>query len=157
MDITHEHRIFEGKYKNVLFSIAESKIVKCKAQNLDWWSYYIFIELDKLPDRVNPETFWLQTKTDGVFTYYPHLEHQLLNEIYFYQPMTYYVKASGFENDQSKAIKIGCDCLHEAEFDYKSSKLYLSDIKIHVKLTIDSLYDHIPEYGNLKIKNIKKN
>jgi hypothetical protein len=145
MDITHEYKWRKGKYKDVAFNIVYSEIVKYRNKELNWWTYYIYIELDKLPDRVKPKTFWLELKTTkneyGVFHYYPYLKHQILSEIYFYNPMTEYSKTSGFEEPQPKIIGIGCDC-------GSRSNLHIFDIKDQVKLTIDSFYDLIPEYGN---------
>lgn len=54
--------------------------------------------------------------------------------------MTEYIKVSGFEDYQPKIIGIGCDCGRPFNVTFR-------DIKAQVKLTIDSLYDLIPEYG----------
>jgi|DEB0MinimDraft_6_1074348.scaffolds.fasta_scaffold00065_47 hypothetical protein len=133
---------YSGIYKSVGFEIkfleGDSDRNSLIPYSDGHWVYYIFICLGNLPNRVNPETFWLPND-------YCYYEHEILNEIYFYGGITYYHKTCGFDDGQEKIIKVGCDFNHGWDQD----KYYtLVNIYVHVKKTIDSLYKLIPEYGS---------
>jgi hypothetical protein len=132
---------YSGRYKSVGFEIKffeDSDRVSLIPFSHGHWVYYIFIYLENLPNRVNPETFWSPSN------YYCYYKHEILNEIYFYGGITYYHKTWGFDDGQEKIIKVGCDFNHS----WDQSEYYtLENIQVHVKKTIDSLYKVIPEYG----------
>lgn len=139
MNISNIFTTYEGIYKSVGFQIRFFEGDSDSDSLLSGhWVYYIFICLENLPNRVNPETFWLPND-------YCYYEHEILNEIYFYGGITYYHKACGFEDGQKKIIKVGCDFNHSFDLGVCYT---LEDIQVHVKKTIDSLYKVIPEYGS---------
>tara|TARA_R110002020_G_scaffold357043_9_gene569517 strand:+ start:3538 stop:3990 length:453 start_codon:yes stop_codon:yes gene_type:complete len=143
MNISNIFNTYQGIYKNIYFEIKffEGDSIPYSHGH---WVYYIFICLDNLPNRVKPETFWFPLKGTKGFRYYCNYTHKILNEIYFYRGITFYNKICGFEDGQEKIIKVGCDFNHT----YDQDEYYtLEDIQVHVKKTIDSLYQVIPEYG----------
>ena len=159
MKITKESTTHAGIYKNVHFEIVyhyipRSNNIDARSFDKGWWTYYISINLEDLPDRINPDSFWLPFENiSNSFMDYRYTDHKILNEIYFYGGITFYSKSSGLEEGNPKIIKVGCDFAHLCDLDRHYS---VEDIQEHVKVTIDSLYEVIPEYGKeLEVNNEK--
>lgn len=149
MKITEKLNTYQGRYRDVGFEIVYNE--RINNSNLDdpsldrrWWTYYIYINLEKLPDRVNPDSFWLPFENIYNIRMYRYSYHKILNEINFYGGITFYSKSCGLEEGNPKTIKVGCDFNHSWD---QGSYYCLEDIQSHVTVTIDSLYEVIPEYG----------
>ena len=136
---------YTGYYKDVFFEINQIFRPSLKRPSLKidsyidnfYWTYYIFIDIDKIPKKYNPNSFWLPLET---------YEYGTLNNIYFYSGITFYSKVSGLEEGQKKIIKVGCDFNHLWDLERGYAYSY-EDIYSHVTKTIHSLFDQIPEYG----------
>lgn len=141
------HKITEycGTYRSVSFSAKHN--VFWWAKDNPHWTYYITIGLNRLPDRVNPESFWLtETNEDG---YYSCHRIPIIGDIYFHGRLTFYLK----EDRGLRCVTLGCDYNHiwdrnditgnlfEYSFDY---------VFADVKKTIDSFLDLVPEYEKLE-------
>lgn len=144
---------YTGYYKDVFFEINQIFTPNLKTDlYIDdfYWTYYIFIELEKIPKKYNPNSFWLPLDTYKIGTYngtmYNYDNHPLLNNIYFYSGISFYSKVSGLEQGEKKVIKVGCDFDHAWDRERGYAYPY-EDIYEHVTKTIHSLYDVMPEYG----------
>ncbi len=93
---------------------------------------------------MNPDSFWLPFENISNIRRYGYFSHKILNEINFYGGITFYKKSCGLEEGTPKIIKVGCDFNHYGD---QGMNYCLEDIQKHVKMTIDSLYEVIPEYG----------
>jgi len=132
---------YTGYYKDVFYEI--NKIFKNQDNDEYYWTYYIFIEIEKIPKKYNPNSFWL-TK---IKSYYDYNDHEKLNNIYFYSGISYYSKVSGLEEGEKKIIKVGCDFHHLWDVERGLSYSY-DDIYAHLNKTIHSLFNEMPEYSN---------
>jgi len=156
MSETNMNKIIKhiGFYKDVFFEINQNFSQNLKKsfnrEDSHWWTYYIDIELEKIPKKYNPDSFWLPLeryelgKHHG--TMYNYDNHTTLNNIYFYCGITFYSKVTGLEEGEKKIIKVGCDFNHAWDMERGYAYSY-EDIYSHVIKTIHSLHDEIQGYG----------
>jgi len=144
--------VWYGKYKGVDFEINKFESHEGK----DSWTYYISLWLDRIPEKYNPDGFWLEGKKDRSYVHYDYFSHNVINSIEFHHGCTYYSKESGFDGSP-KIIKIGCDYQHY----WDEGKSYdLNTLTRDVMNTIDAFIRLIPGYkywcrGNGKLYDLK--
>ena len=154
MSETNKRIIYTGFYKDVFFEINQifrpNLKIDFNVEDYYWWTYYIHIDIEKIPKKYNPDSFWLPLehyqlgKHHG--TMYNYDNHTTLNNIYFYSGITFYSKVRGLEEGEKKIIKVGCDFNHSWDMERGYAYSY-EDIYSHVIKTIHSLHDEIQGYG----------
>lgn len=145
-------KVWRGKYDGVDFEINNFKL-----GDIDQWTFYLFIFLDRIPDKKLSKSFWLKPKNAHLginMTYYDYYSHPIISEIDFHGGCTWYSKESGFDGEE-KIIKVGCDYGHSCD----EGNIYdLDDILSDVKKAINSFRKLVPNYkywccGNGKLYN----
>ena len=121
-----------------------------------WWTYYIVLSLNRLPERVNPDSFWLEPKKPD-YEFYDYNNHPTIKKIDFYGGITFYEKKGGIDesNMTKKRIKIGCDYSHSWDLAPCGEKFIEYDfdhIYTGVTNTINSFLVIVPEYEELEEK-----
>lgn len=135
-DKYQKRTIWQGIYKNIIYEIFGTKSDKRLSRFNNFWTYYVYLLINDIPEKYNPESFWLEFK-NGLYDYY---NHPLLSQIDFHGGISYYKKEICQDN---QAIKIGCDYQHLWDMN---ASYTLSMIDADAKKTIDSIYKLMPEY-----------
>jgi hypothetical protein len=147
-----------GTYKGVAFEINNFQFEpnKFEPQGKDCWAHYIILHLNRIPEKYNPESFWLKGKMNRNMAHYDYYAHEIIGKIEFHGGCTWYSKEHGFDGEE-KIIKIGCDYQHS----WDEGKRYdLEYVKRQVEETVDSFLNFIPDYkywccGNGKLYDLK--
>lgn len=147
LNYTQKTTSYKGFYRNIVFEIAKNYISNTTRY---WGTYYICIDIHKIPEKYNPNSFWLENIYDDKtkYSFYDYDKHEKLSSIYFYSGITFYSKIY-VRPETFKRIKVGCDFNHL--WDEETNYTY-DDISKNVIKTIDSLYEEMPEYGNVQKK-----
>lgn len=109
-----------------------------------WFTYYIWLNIDKIPEKHDPDSFLLEPEFMQVKEGLPvrckfdEYSHPVIGEIYFHGGITYYKR----QMYSTRQIKMGCDYNH-----YNDDGGYLEGVKEDVIRTIDSVYELMPGYG----------
>ena len=133
--------VWNDTYDGVSFEIQNFKIGAKPA-----WTFYLYLSLNKIPDKKLSNSFWLKPKKyKNQFSeriYYDYNAHPIISNIEWHCGCTWYSKESGFDNEK-KVIKIGCDYQHlyDDERDY-SVEYILEDVKRAIK----SFRKLLPDY-----------
>ncbi len=139
MKITkRETEIWTGSHKGVTFEINKFK----SYTGGDNWTHYIFIRLERIPDTVMAERFWLSGEVDSKGRVNYKTWESIINHLEFHGGCTWYSKEQGFDGG-NKAVKIGCDYQHYWD---EGREYDLQDIMFEVEKTIDSFLDIVPDY-----------
>ena len=143
MDSMRRKEVWNGKYRGVVFEIQHFSM---EGYNTNCWTHYIYLHLDRIPEKYNPDSFWLKGEGSpfgsGKNIYYHESTHPVLGAIEFHGGCTWYSKESGFD-DSTKMIKIGCDYQHYMD---EQEHYNLDSVYSEVKRTIDSFLTMIPDY-----------
>lgn len=145
--------IWKGVYRGVSFEI-KNWTRNDNQDKKERWAYYLIINLERIPQKYSPNSFWLDGKKVYGRISYNYFNHNILNDLDWHGGITWYSKINGFDGDE-KIIKVGCDYQHY----WDEGKTYnLNYIKNDVKETIDKFLKHIPDYkyrcvGNGKLYN----
>ena len=146
MNITEiKTKVWTGTYRGVSFEIYNFKRPPNVVDNYesDNWTYYLIIQLNKIPKESNPDSFWLKGKADDKGrVFYPYYKNDVIMDIEFHGGCTWYSKERGFDGE-NKVIKIGCDYQHlwDEGIDY-----YIEWVQKDVMDTIDSFLLRVPDY-----------
>ena len=100
-----ETEIWKGIYRGVDFEINHFKV---NPNSEDCWTHYIYLHLDRIPERYNPASFWLKGKKHGRHIIYEYNKHPIISRLEWHGGCTWYSKESGFDGSQ-KIIKLGWD------------------------------------------------
>jgi hypothetical protein len=145
-----EKQVWAGSYRGIDFEINNFK------RDNNCWTHYIFLHLDRIPEKYDPGSFWLKGAKKRSMIMYDYYDHPIIGKIKFHGGITWYSKENGFDNSP-KVIKVGCDYQHA----WDEGKLYgLEYVKNEVIETIDSFLEFIPDYkywccGNGKLYDLK--
>lgn len=134
MNETIKHKeVWNGEYRGIKFEIQKFHLCEKEA-----WTYYIYINLERIPKKYKPNSFWLRDKNGkGHYDYYSHC----MSDIQFHGGMTWYSKV--FSSKIHRIIKIGCDYQH---YHDEGCYYHVDMIILDVKETIDSFRDMIKGY-----------
>ncbi len=139
--VIEESNIWEGLYKCIPFEI------KCRPffsplEDQEAWTYYIYLCVDYIPEKYDPESFWMRIGDQSRYA-----DHPILSELDWHYEITYYRRVNDFDGEK-RIIKVGCDYLH-----WDDKKHYdIDHIKKDVKRTIESFLFLVPEYGKKEDK-----
>ena len=152
-----ETNIWHGVYRGVNFEINNFKTpIYDSEDKQDNWTYYLYIQLNKIPEENKPNSFWLKGKADDKGrVYYKYYKHHVITNIDLAGGCTWYSKEAGFDGE-NKVIKIGCDYQHYWDEGYTYDLEY---IKSDVKNSIGKFLEFIPNYkywcrGNGSLYNL---
>jgi hypothetical protein len=156
MNIKEIHKkIWRGTYDGVNFEI------NCLNNNnseefKEWWTFYLYIFLNRIPEEYKPDSYWLDGKKDSFGILYKYYDHSVLSRLNWHAGITWYSKERGFDGDD-KVIKVGCDYQHYCDEGYFYN---IDSVKIDVKQCIDSFKRYVPTYkywccGNGKLYDLK--
>ncbi len=135
INIGEEKKVYSGYYKNICFEINyRNEGMPCR--KMDWWTYYIYLCVDDIPEKYDPESFWMKTRDT-------YSGHSILANLEWHGEITYFRKVAGFD-DEKRRIQVGCDYMHWGDEDRRYDLEY---IKNDVKRTIESFLYLVPEYG----------
>jgi hypothetical protein len=145
-------KIWNGIHKGVDFEIRNFQDFRGN----ECWNYYLIVNISRIPENYNPNSFWLKGKKVGKFINYDYMSHEIISKIYFHGGCTWYSKERGFDGDD-KIIKIGCDYQHIWD---EGEKYNLEDVLSDVLKSIESFLTFIPNYkykccGNGKLYDLK--
>lgn len=118
---------WSGQFNGVQFEIQNFNPYNSK----DFWTFYLYISIDKIPKENNPESFWLPPeKDDRGHIRYDYYKHQILGEIEWHCGMTFYSKEAGFD-ESPRIIKVGCDFQHywDEGRDYDLEDVYAEAVE----------------------------
>lgn len=141
-----ELKIYSGAYRGVGFEINNWQSKGIHDEMRDQWTYYIIIQLGKIPVENNPESFWLvpRRSDNNRHVFYDYHKHPVLNEMFFHGGITWYSKESNEDQlPEQRVIKIGCDFQHYRDEGMRYS---LDFVLSEVKRTIDEFKTAIPNY-----------
>lgn len=149
-----EKQVFSAHYRGISFEIQHWLTPELRAENYFFeekenWTYYLYIHLDRIPEKFKPNSFWLKRREskekDDFYSHhacYDYYGHRIISNIDFHCGITYYSKESGFDGE-SKIIKIGCDFSHLYDEGKKYSLEYIVE---EAKKSIDSFRELVPGY-----------
>ena len=120
------------------------------------WNYYIFLHLAAIPDKYNPDSFWLEdiieemTEGSGKYwTLHRYYEHHIIGIIPLHGGITWYSKETQLEPKCNRVIKIGCDYAHlydREQFD-RGHVIKFNEVLKDVLESIDVIREEImPDY-----------
>jgi len=136
-----------GIYKGVAFEINNWKTPPniYDIEEKDYWTYYLYLYLDRIPKEDNPHSYWLSGRKVYNLIYYNFHKHDVMNDLDWHGGLTWYSKEKGFDGS-GKVIKIGCDYSHS----WDEGRFYdLEDVKSDCKNTIEMFLQKVPNYGKL--------
>jgi len=123
------------------------------------WTYYLILEIDKIPEENDPKGYWLKPNKDERYdiVLYKYYDHPVMPDLDWHGGMTWYNKESGWEG-QSKVIKIGCDYQHSWD---EGMTFTLEGLKNDVANTINRFLEKVPNYkyrcnGNGKLYDLSE-
>lgn len=108
------------------------------------WTYYLIIELDKIPEENNPESYWIKPIKDERFsmTTYAYYKHDVIPNLDWHGGISWYSKEAGID-DTPRVIKIGCDYSHL----WDEGMIYDLDlVKAEVRCSIEEFIRRVPKY-----------
>ena len=138
-------RVWNGTYRGVDFEINNFKTPPniFDHEEKDNWTYYLILQLNKIPKENDPDSFWLDGEADDKGrVFYKYYHHNIINNIDFQGGCTWYSKLAGFDG-ANKVIKIGCDYQHSWN---EGMTYHLDIVTSDVKNTIDAFLNFIPDY-----------
>jgi len=162
--------VWSGTHMGISFEIQNWKTPEYTSKDgelyipeREHWTYYLYINLDRIPDKNLADSLWLDrviregdTFSARVPCYQEYL-NEILNRIDFHGGITWYSKESGFDN-APRIIKVGCDFSHY--FD-EGRHYTLEDVLSEAKYSVVSLREVIPSYkywccGNGKLYDLNE-
>ena len=154
-----ETDVWFGEYLGVRFEINhwETPPNEFEPNGRDHWTYYLIIELDKIPEDNDRESYWLEPQKDDKFSWtsYEYYNHPVLANLDWHGGPTWYSKEAGIDNTP-RVIKIGCDYQHL----WDEGMTYNVDmVQGDVKRSIECFITAVPDYkyrcmGNGKLYSI---
>lgn len=141
INIGEEKKVYSGCYKNICFEINCRPFLRRLRREPDAWTYYIYLCVDDIPEKYDPESFWMKTRDS-------YSGHSILANLEWHWGITYFRKVAGFD-DEKRRIQVGCDYLH---LEDEERHYNLDYIKNDVKRTIESFLYLMPEYGKKEDK-----
>ena len=149
-----------GIYRGVAFEINNfiTEAVRDIIPEKENWTYYLRLQLDRIPKESDPKSYWLEPQKDEKFgrTSYKYYQHQMA-DLNWHGGMTWYSKETGID-DTPKSIKIGCDYQHI----WDEGVFYNIDfVTRDVQNTIDDFLLLVPNYkyrcgGNGKLYKLSE-
>jgi len=140
-----ETEIWEGTYRGVDFEIKHFRRPpnEFNHEETHHWTYYLIIDLSKIPKESKPNQLWLKAKPDDKGrVFYRYNNCFLISHLDFHGGCTYYSKLGGFDGS-SRVVKIGCDYQHLWDEGY----IYdLEWVTGDVIKTIEQFLTYIPDY-----------
>lgn len=138
-------RIWRGTYMGVDFEINNFKMGGVlDFPERDCWAHYMYIKLDRVPNKEIRKSFWLKPSKDTSFgrKWYNYFKSDWCGRIEFHGGCTWYSKESGLDGFE-KIVKIGCDYQHS----WDEGKYYDVDyVKAQVLKTIESFWIYVGNY-----------
>lgn len=107
-----------------------------------YWTHYIIIHLNRIPDAKIANKLWLKGKADKGRVTYNYYKSTIVDRLVFHGGCTWYSKESGFDG-AVKCVKIGCDYSHYWDEGYEYSIEYVQE---EVQKSIDSFLNIVPDY-----------
>ena len=108
MRIPNLKRAWRGEHDGVQFEVQNFTPYPGR----DAWTFYLFICLDRIPEKSQPETYWLPPQKDEKGRiHYDYYAHSILNSIEWHRGITWYSKKHGFDGEK-RVVKVGCDFRH---------------------------------------------
>ena len=110
------------------------------------WNYYINICIDRIPEKYDPESFWLKPQKILSNYLYQYLEHPIIGSIEMHGGVTFYEKSliKNFHKEKEiRIIQVGCDYVHYFDEGHTYNE---AGISREVQDTIDKLLNIIPDY-----------
>ena len=107
------------------------------------WNYYIYLNIEKIPEEYDPESFWLECSEEGGYGYY---KHPIIPIIEMHYGVTYYKKhlSDSFKyGKELRSIQIGCDYSHAWDDGESYNE---QGILVEVINTINNVFKLMPEY-----------
>ena len=152
-------RKWTGIYKGVNFEINNFQTPPNKFEPIgkDYWTYYLYLFLDRIPKENNPDSFWLKGLKDKGRIYYDYFRHEIMADLNWHGGISWYSKERGFDGSV-KIIKIGCDYSHI----WDEGRLYnINQVELDCKKTILRFLEKVPNYkyrcdGNGKLYGINE-
>jgi hypothetical protein len=139
--IANECHISRGCYKGIKFEICRWEVEMFGGRE-EQWAYYLSINLNKIPEKDNPDSYWLPSDNS-------YREHPVLSEMYWHGGITFYDKVSGFDDDP-RIIEVGCDYQH-----YEDEGSTLEACLWDCQQSIESFLTYIPDYKRRCVGNGK--
>ncbi len=133
---------WHGTYRGVSFEIKRFTTKDLDGNEKYGWTHYIFIRLDRIPNKEVANSFWLESKDLFSTKTYDYFNSKWVDSIDFHGGCTWYSKESGFDGAE-KIVKIGCDYQHSWDEGQTYSEWYVSQ---QVKETIESFRKYVPDY-----------
>lgn len=149
-----ERKVYKGSYKGVAFEINNWRNEKLNRFGTpeDQWTFYLYINLGKIPKKNDPESFWLEPKrikNSKGRVFYEYNEHPVLGKIEFHGEITWYSKETSEDVLlDEKLIKVGCDYMHLFDYERISTGwgYTLGEVLSEVMKAIDSFKAMVPNY-----------
>lgn len=143
---------WKGVYNGVNFEIENKpSVIHHISSN---WSYYLIINLERIPQKYDPDSFWLNGKKIFGTISYNYFGNKILEDLNWKICIGHYSKIKGFDGED-RIIKIGCDYI---EYSDNENRYDIEQAINDVKSSIDKFISHIPDYkyrccGNGKLYN----
>jgi hypothetical protein len=133
-----------GQHLGVRYEINNFKRQNLDGGESDYWTYYLFINLSKIPKENKIKSLWLRgEKTEYNRINYKYYKHFIINNIDFHGGCTWYSKEYGFDG-HDKIIKIGCDYQHSWD---EGISYFIEEVSRDAKNSIDKFINFIPNYN----------
>ena len=134
-----------GQYLGVRYEINNFKRPNIEGGESDRWTYYLFINLSKIPKENKIKSLWLRgEKTEYNRINYRYYNHKLIDMLDFHGGCTWYSKQYGFDG-HDKIIKIGCDYQHLWD---EGIPYFIEEVNRDAKSSIDRFIELIPNYAS---------
>lgn len=130
--------VWTGQYKDITFEINKFTMGGYDGfPAKECWTYYLYIFIDRIPERFNPKSFILEDKDQKKRGNYDYYGHPIISSIEMHGGITYY-KPHG-----DSCIQIGCDFQHYHDEGYLYS---LPLVESEARASIDSFRQLVPGY-----------
>tara|TARA_R110000851_G_scaffold78000_5_gene172076 strand:+ start:14406 stop:15002 length:597 start_codon:yes stop_codon:yes gene_type:complete len=156
-----EKEVWYGSHKGVNFEINRWNTAPntFQPEGNENWTYYLTLEIDKIPKEHNPKSYWLKPNKSERFRNisYEYYNHPVMPNLDWHGGQTWYEKKSGIDG-QPKVIQIGCDYQHSWD---QGMTFTLEGLQNDVANTINAFLNLVPNYkyrccGNGKLYDLSE-